>query len=116
MANMVMNCKEVKLLGVTIDYKLTFLSHVNNICCTASKRTKALFRIRKFLTYEQAKRVTESFILSSFRYCHLIWMFGAKSGQLQIEKAHFRALKALYNTFSATYEDLLLRENRVRGV
>ena len=106
------SCKQVKLLGVTIDSKLTFIKHINNICCTASKRTKALLRIRKFLSLNQARCLLESYILSSFRYCPLIWMFGAKSGQTLIEKVYHRALRALYQDFSAPYSVLLLQENR----
>ena len=43
---------EVKLLEITIDDKLTFTKHINNLCTTASNRLRALTRIRKFLSKE----------------------------------------------------------------
>ena len=41
---------EVKLLEITIDHKLTFTKHINNLCNTASNRLRALTRIRKLLS------------------------------------------------------------------
>ena len=41
------NTNEVKLLGVTTDYKLNFSKHISNLCNTASNRLTALLRIRK---------------------------------------------------------------------
>ena len=38
-----------------IRINLNFKSHIDNICCKANNKVKALFRIRSFLTLEQAK-------------------------------------------------------------
>ena len=63
---------EVKLLGITIDDKLSFNKHISNLCSTASNRLRSLARIRKFLSLEQAKRLSEAYIMSTFKYCPLI--------------------------------------------
>ena len=52
----------VKLLGVTIDCKLNFDQHIAALCSTASKKVKALFRIRSFLDINCAKRLMDSYI------------------------------------------------------
>ena len=39
----------LKLLGVTIDSKLNFDSHVKNICKKANQKSRALIRIRKYM-------------------------------------------------------------------
>ena len=39
----------VKLLGVTIDIKLNFNEHVDNICKKANNKLQALARIAKYL-------------------------------------------------------------------
>ena len=46
--------REVKLLGITIDEKLTFLKHIANICSVANNRLRALTRIRR--TYLKNKQ------------------------------------------------------------
>ena len=49
---------EVKLLAITIDDKLSFTTHIENLCNTANNCLRALARIRKFLSFEQAKRLS----------------------------------------------------------
>ena len=51
---------EVKLPGITIDDKLSFTTHIENLCRTASNRLRALARIRKSISFEQAKRLSEA--------------------------------------------------------
>ena len=41
---------EIKLLGITIDHKLTFTKHISNSCNTASNSLRAMTRSRKFLS------------------------------------------------------------------
>jgi hypothetical protein len=41
---------EVKLLGVTIDFKLNFNEHISNICKKASRQLNVFKRIGKHLT------------------------------------------------------------------
>ena len=62
----------VKLLGITLDKNINFKRHIQNICRKANNKTKALLRIRKFLSLEQAQVLSEAYISSNFRYCPLI--------------------------------------------
>ena len=39
----------VKLLGITLDKNIDLKRHIQNICYKVNNKTKALFRIRKFL-------------------------------------------------------------------
>ena len=41
------NLSEDKILGITIDNKLTFKSHLKNICKKANQKLNALARITK---------------------------------------------------------------------
>ena len=65
---------EVKLRGITIDDKLSLTIHIENLCSTAGNRLWALARIPKFIQFEQAKRLPEADIMSTFTYCPLIWI------------------------------------------
>ena len=51
---------EVKLTGITIDDKLSFTTFIENLYNTASNRLQALARIRKSLSFEPAKRLSEA--------------------------------------------------------
>ena len=103
--------REVKLLGIPIDEKLTFTRHIANICSLANNRLRALTRIRRFLPTEQAKYLSEAYIMSAFKYCPLIWMFCNKTSNSQINKIHKRTLRLVYELEDANFEDLLLKDN-----
>ena len=72
------SAKPVNLLGISIDYNLTFDTHISNICKRASPAVKNLSRIRNALDNERAKLLYNSFILSQFNYCSIIWIFCSK--------------------------------------
>lgn len=54
---------EVKLLGINIDDKLKCTKHISNSCNMASNRLRALARTRKFLSQEQARHLSEAYIM-----------------------------------------------------
>ena len=107
----VKSSSEVKLIGITIDDKLSFTSHIENLCSTASNCLRALARIRKFLSFEQAKRLSEVYIISTFTYCPLIWMFCSKTANSLINKIHKRSLRVIYEMEYANFEDLLTKDS-----
>ena len=78
-----------ELLGVTLDKNINFKSHIENICCKAYNKIRALLRARSFLTLEKAKVLADAYILSNFRYCPTIWMFCSKCSSRLIVKIHF---------------------------
>ena len=103
-------CEEtVKLLGVEIDSHLKFDVHVSNMCKKASQQINVLKRIGKYLNFESRKSVYHAFIMSIFNFCPLIWHFCSKSNSEKLEKINFRALKFVYQDFSSSYEDLILK-------
>ena len=61
MDHLLIHKKSVKLLGITIDSKLNFNSHIENICNMASYKVFALQRIRKYISTDHAKTLA-SFI------------------------------------------------------
>ena len=97
----------VELLGITQDKNINFKRRIQIICRKANNKTNALLRIRKFLKLEQAQVLAEAYILSNFRYCPLIWMFCSKMSNNLIVKTHYRTLRAIYDTQTRSYEELL---------
>ena len=86
----------MKLLGLTIDKKLDFRIHINNICRVASAKLKGLGGIRIRLNLSQTKNLCNSFILSSstivaFSVCSV--MFCSRMLQNKINQIPKRALQ-----------------------
>ena len=52
-----------------------------------------------------------SFILSQFNYCPLIWMFCGKVVNNELNRTHKRALRILFNDYTSTFNELLHRGN-----
>ena len=65
--------KCVKQLGVYIDENLSFDEHISHLCIKAARQLNSLQRIAKYLSQKTKKIVFNSFILSNFNYCPLVW-------------------------------------------
>ena len=89
--------KSVKLLGLTIDNKLNFGIHINNICKVASAKNKRSERIRSRLKLSQTKILYNSFTLSQLNYCCLVSMFCSKTLQNKINQIQKGALRIVHN-------------------
>ena len=66
------NSKEEKILGVIIDNKLRFKSHVKNLCKKASQKVWALSRLINYLNDSDKKMLFNALIKSRFSYCPLV--------------------------------------------
>ena len=66
------NSKEQKILGVTIDNKLTFKSHIKNLYKKASQKIGALSRLSNHLHDSQKRLILNSIVKSQFSYCPLV--------------------------------------------
>jgi hypothetical protein len=82
---------EVKLLGVTIDFKPNFNTHISNICKKAARQLNVLKRIGKHLNHLGKLTIYYSFIMSNFSYCPLTWHFCGEQNTKKIEKIHKNA-------------------------
>ena len=84
----IQNVSTEKTLGTTIDNKLTFKNHFENICKKANQKLNVLARITKFTS--PCQRIF--FIKSQFSYCPLIWMFTSKGLNKKINRIHEKSL------------------------
>ena len=98
---------KVKLLGIEIDGKLNFNHHINNICKSASNQLNALIRLKHLLGFKERKVLVNTFVMSNFNYCYLVWNFSSAQSLNKIENLQKRALRFLLNDYGSTYEDLL---------
>ena len=105
--------KEQMLLGITIDSKLTFENHINNICKRASQKLNALARVAPYMNIQKRRIIMKSFVTSQFGYCPLIWMFHSRHPNNKINSIHERALRITYPDHISAFQELLNKDNSV---
>ena len=108
-----MNSDKEKLLGVTIDSHLKFESHIKNLCSKASQKLYALSRMSLYMSLNQRRMIMQSFIMSKFGYCPLIWMNHNRSLNNNINRIHERTLRIVYGDKKSTFKELLEKDNSV---
>ena len=83
----IVKCEDsVKLLVVTIYFKLDFDEHISNVCKKASRQLNVLKRIGGNLCKLGKLNVYDSFIMSNFNYCSLTWHFCGEKIQKRSRK------------------------------
>ena len=101
----------VKLLGLYIDHKLNFNEHVSKLCKKAGFHVSAMSRVAKYLDTKSLLNVFHAFIRSNFQYSNIVWHFTSKPSILKMEKIQRRALRIVFNDYTSSYADLLLKAN-----
>ena len=66
------NEKTVKLLGITVDNKLSFEPHLKKLFLKISQKINALARVLNFISQGKLRVIMRVFITSQFSYCPLI--------------------------------------------
>ena len=102
--------KQEKVLGVTLDNKLNFATHLLNITKNTNKKFNALTRVQKYMTTDK-KNIFSSFIKSQFVYCPLIWMFCIKRSLRRINNIHEWCLCLIQQNYRSEFERLLENAN-----
>ena len=99
-----------KLVGVTIDNKLTFGEHVSDLCQKASCKLNVLARVSTYMSLNQRKEVQSAFILSQFGNCPLVWMFHSRKLNNRINKIQERSLRIVYQDYHSSFKELLEKD------
>ena len=91
--------EKVDLLGLTLDDKLSFETHVSAIC----KR----LQVSSMLSIKSRKAAVDAFIFSNFNYCPLVWYFLVARELQKIERIQERALRFIHDDYESDYNVLL---------
>mgnify|MGYP001802811941 FL=1 len=108
---LVVSSDQEKLLGIKIDKELKFNLHVESLCKKASQKVNALSRLAHTMTFKQRKNIMNSFIISHFSYCPVVWMFHSKELNNRINRIHERSLRVVHRDYVSSFEDLLEKDN-----
>ena len=82
--NLVMNgvaveqVEDTKLLGVTLDCKLSWSKHIDSMVAKMGRGLAVIKRCSAFLTPHSTKQVLQPLVLSHLDYCPVIWSGAAK--------------------------------------
>ena len=105
------NGKCKKLVGIKIDSKLMFDSHVECLCKKASGKLSALSRLVYELDCNQRKLLLNAFITSKFSYALVVWMFHSSKQNHHKNCIHKRALRVVYKSHKSSFDELLEKDN-----
>ena len=89
----VKSVNSVKLLGVTIDNKLRFKEHKSSMCQKAGKQMGALARLSNVFNKKTKILLMQSFILSHFLYCSVVYHYCSRSDIIKLEKVQKKGLR-----------------------
>ena len=102
-----------KLLGFTIDSKLSFNAHLDKILAKARQKVHVLARIAPYMSIPKRKLIMNSFFTSQFNYCPLVWMYHSRSMNSRINRLHETCLRIICSDKSSSFEELLQKGESV---
>ena len=93
----------VKLRGIQIDNKLAFNDHVSSICKKSGNVINVMNRLGSLLDRNCKMRKYNSFFLSNFNYCPLIYSMQNRRNDKKIESLDKRMLRIVCNDRISSY-------------
>ena len=115
--NEIASSNEEKLLGILLDSKLNFDSHITSLCKKAGQKLSALARISHYVTQDQKLLLLTILSVAKFQfsYCPLIWMFTSRYLNNALNSIHERALCLIYNDYELPF-DRILEDNKQKSI
>ena len=86
---------EFDLLGVSIDSKLSYHSHITGICRNINGRLVCLRRLMSILGKAEAIHVYKAYVRSVFEYAPIVWMSANKSHLQKLDVRQRRAFRIM---------------------
>ena len=104
------SAEEHVVFGITIDYSLTFYSHLKQLCKKVASKLNTLTRIAP-LSCIQRRLIYSSFVTGQLSYCPLIWIFCSTQSNDLTKKLQERAVRVTYNDYYSSFSELLEMSN-----
>ena len=70
---------QTKFLGVYIDSKLNWTTHINHVACKVSKNIGIITRARKIINQKTLTGLYYTFIYPYLNYCCTVWCTAART-------------------------------------
>ncbi len=104
---------EYKYLGVLIDSKLSFKSHVKRVCNRIKFNPSNFRYIRHQMSTQAAKMYTHSMIFSHIIYCLPIWSLASVTSLKPLQSLYKRTVKILDKKPSISHHCPILQKYRL---
>jgi len=94
--NGIQSSKDIKALGVTISHNLKWEKHISNVICKTSKTINSIRFLRRYITNEDALKITTSKYFGQSYYAASVWLNNNLSYNLweRLDRQHYRAIRA----------------------
>ena len=106
---------EHRLLGITIDNKLRWDSHINNVCKTVSRRVFLLSKLRYIVDIDTRKLFFNAHIKPHIDYASVVWDGCSDVFKRRLNSLHRRAVKLILPDTTLT-TDQILKEMRIMSL
>ena len=91
----VVQVKEHRVLGITIDDEFKWQSHVSNICKTVSKNIFLMSQLKRYVSSQTLKIFYSSHILPHISFSSTVWDGCGETHLIKLNSLHRRAAKLL---------------------
>ena len=103
----------IKFLGVTVDNKLSWKSHVENICKKISRNVGVIYRLKSCLPIKTLLMLYSSLILPYMNYALLSWGNARENVLDDLNILQKRAIRTICNESRLAKTDPLFLENKL---
>ena len=100
-------------MGIKVDCGLKFENYLDGVIKKASNKINALSRVTPFMNLSKKKMLMNSFFMSQFSYCPLVWMCHSRTINNKINHLHERYLRVIYNDKISSFKELPERDGSV---
>ena len=90
---------EARFLGVIVDEKLTWSSHIKAIKSKMSRFIGVIYKIKSQIPLQARIQIFQSFIQSHLNFCSLVWGFASKSHIETVFSKQKQGIRCIMNGF-----------------
>ena len=106
--------EEILFLGVTIDTKLQFRKHFENVLAKVKKGVNAMIATKNFLSYKAKLKIYHSLVHSHLSYCNQVWLQKLSNRDIQsLEVLQKKAVRALFKVKYNSHTGRLFELSRI---
>ena len=111
--NHITESESVKYLGVIIDNKLIWKTHIEHICSKIVKGSWALTRLKKYVSKQTLIKIYYSMIYSHLRYCITTWGSAYKTTLMPLIKLQKQIVRIIGGCDYRDYTELIFQDMKL---